>query len=61
MHLWCVLLLLHVLVAGALSPNDGCGFNTTVVANITPAATNDVHFDYSTSIVNTGLSVRISL
>ena len=51
MHLWCVLFVLPVLVAESLSPDDGCGLNTTVVAGVGPPA---AEFQYSTSIVNTG-------
>ena len=58
MHLWCVLLVLPVLVAESLTPGDGCGLNTTVVAGVAPtaAAAGDEpgSFQYSTSIVNTG-------
>lgn len=52
MHLWCVLLILPVLVAESLTPGDGCGLNTTVVAGVgSPEAE---EFQYSTSIVSTG-------
>ena len=52
MHLWCVLLVLPVLVAESLTPGDGCGLNTTVVAAVEPPETEE--FQYSTSIVSTG-------
>ena len=39
-------------MAGALSPDDGCGFNTTVVAGVTPAGGREL--EYTTSIVDTG-------
>ena len=52
MHLWCVLLVLPVLVAESLTPGDGCGLNTTVVAGVGPPQ--DEQFHYSTSIVSTG-------
>lgn len=52
LHLWCVLLILPVLVAESLTPGDGCGLNTTVVAGVGPPETEE--FQYSTSIVSTG-------
>ena len=52
MHLWCVLLVLPVLVAESLTPGDGCGLNTTIVAGVGPPES--AQFQYSTSIVNTG-------
>ena len=55
MHCWCVVFILPVLMAGALSPGDGCGFNTTVVAGISPSGESEAHFDYSTSVVDTGM------
>ena len=55
MHLWCVLFVLPVLVAESLSPGDGCGLNTTVVAGVAPPT---AEFQYSTSIVNTGEGER---
>ena len=52
MHWWCVLFILPVLMAGALSPDDGCGFNTTVVAGVPASRGREV--EYTTSIVDTG-------
>ena len=57
MHLWCVLLILPVLVAESLTPGDGCGLNTTVVAGVGPPETEE--FQYSTSIVSTGERDRV--
>lgn len=54
MHWWCVLFILPVLMAGALSPDVGC-LNTTIVAGIQPVVDEHAHVDYSTSIVDTGL------
>jgi hypothetical protein len=58
MHLWCVMLVLPVLVAESLSPGDGCGLNTTVVAGVGPPESQTAEFQYSTSIVSTGERVR---
>ena len=57
MHLWYVLLILPVLVAESLTPGDGCGLNTTVVAGVGPPETEE--FQYSTSIVSTGERDRV--
>ena len=55
MHWWCVLFILPVLMAGALSPNVCC-LNTTIVAGIQPVAGEQKRrLDYSTSVVDTGL------
>lgn len=56
MHWWCVLFILPVLMAGALSPDDGCGFNTTVVASVNPVGEH-TRQNYSSSIVDTGLII----
>lgn len=58
-HVWCVLLILPVLVAESVSPGDGCGLNTTVVAGIESSSGNKREFEYSTSIVNTGERERV--
>ena len=54
MHWWCVLFVLPVLMAGALSPDVGC-LNTTIVAGIHPDGGEQTRVDYSTSVVDTGL------
>lgn len=58
MHWWCVLFILPVLMAGALSPDVGC-LNTTIVAGIQPVGGEQARVDYSTSVVDTGLLSNI--